>query len=78
MTVQEQPPLLELRELSGEEQEIWSQQFMKSVKADDATTPVHLWDERVWTIHHISTRRQSFQARYHHCPLDSLRGFLLR
>jgi hypothetical protein len=55
MTDQEQPPLSELRELSGEEQEIWSQQFMKSVKADDATTPVHLWDERVWKVHHIST-----------------------
>jgi len=78
MTDQEQPPLSELGEMSGEEQEIWSQQFMKSVKADDATTPVHLWDERVWSVHHISARRQSFQARYHHCPLDSFRGFLLR
>jgi hypothetical protein len=30
------------------ELEVWNQQYAKAVKADDAETPVHLWDNRVW------------------------------
>jgi hypothetical protein len=65
-------------ELSVEEQEIWSQQYLKSVKADDAATPVHLWNERVWKMKQVPSRYQLFQSRYGGCPLDSIRELLLR
>jgi phage terminase small subunit len=33
--------------LSDSELDVWEQQYSKSVKSDDAQTPVHLWDGRV-------------------------------
>jgi hypothetical protein len=36
--------------LMGSEREVWLQQYNKSVKADDTQSPVHLWDDRVWSL----------------------------
>lgn len=69
---------LEGRGLSTEEREIWLQQYAKSVKADNAVTPVHLWNEWVWHLHPKPYQVVAYQNKFHHCLLDSLRAFLLR
>jgi hypothetical protein len=60
------------------EREVWLQQYNKSVKADNAQTPCHLWDERVWSRAHSVAHRKVFMDRFNGCPLDSIRSFLLR
>jgi hypothetical protein len=49
----------------------------KAVKADDAKTPCHLWNERVWNVPHKRVQVLFFNNRFQKCPLDSLRTFLL-
>lgn len=29
---------------------VWEHQYAKTVKADDAEVPLHLWDARVWRV----------------------------
>jgi hypothetical protein len=64
--------------LSQTELEVWEQQFAKSVKADDAATPIHLWDMRVWRVSFHSAKVTAFHHRYGTCPLNSLRSLLLQ
>jgi hypothetical protein len=64
--------------LTSTKLEVWEQQFAKSVKADDATTPIHLWDMWVWRVGIQSDKVTAFQSRFNCCPLVSLRHFLLR
>jgi hypothetical protein len=64
--------------LSPEENEVWLQQYTKSVKADDAATPIHLWDERVWGGNSHEDSVLAFKASFNECPLSFLRLFLLR
>ena len=64
--------------LTSTELEVWEQQFAKSVKADDATTPIHLWDMQIWRVGIQSDKVTAFQSRFNCCPLVSLRHFLLR
>jgi hypothetical protein len=64
--------------LSTEEQEIWAQQYAKSVKADDAVVPIHLWVTWVWSRFPTLSGRHRFVDKYRHCPLVALRFFLLR
>lgn len=63
--------------LSPAELEVWQQQFSKSVKADDAATPVHLWDARVWRLRFCAKWLAAFRSRFNQCPLTSLRGLFL-
>jgi hypothetical protein len=82
------PPVLDSREsyareppmqsLSPEENEVWLQQYTKSVKADDTATPVHLWDERVWRGKSHLGSVLAFKGSFNKCPLSSLWLFLLR
>lgn len=60
------------------ELETWWHHQAKSVKADDAANPTHLWDDRVWRSPHDTEQRRQFTARYGRCALDTLRHFLLR
>lgn len=60
------------------ELEIWHQQYAKSIKADDAETPIHLWDNRVWTRPHNKGLVQAHKDKYNKYPLSSIRLFLLR
>jgi len=71
------PPPQNTLNLSSAELEVWQQQFAKSVKSDDAVTPVHLWDTRVWRVGVQPSRVERFKARYQCCPLTVLRKFLL-
>jgi hypothetical protein len=48
------------------------------VKADDAATPIPLWDERVWCGNSHEDSVLAFKASFNKCPLSSLRLFLLR
>jgi hypothetical protein len=64
--------------LSTAELEVWQQQFAKSVKADDAATPFHLWDTRVWSIGVKPSQVEKFKERFQCCPSTLLRKFLLR
>lgn len=60
------------------DREIWDQQYNKSVKADDAATPVHLWDGRIWQLSHCSRRVTAHRAKFHRCPLDAFRVLMLK
>jgi hypothetical protein len=66
------------RRLSQSELEIRHHQYAKSVKSDDAATPVHLWDNRVWKSPHDRAAVLHCHSRYGHCPLTTWRCFLLR
>jgi hypothetical protein len=57
---------------------MWEHQNSRSVKADDADIPVHLWDHRVWERPHDSVARRAFEAKFGRCPLEAIRAFLLR
>jgi len=63
----------------AKELEVWNQQFAKSIKADDAHTPVHLLNSRVFARPHNPLRVQRFQEKYAGCPLDAIHlGLLAR
>jgi len=64
--------------LTDIEREVWDQQYNKSVKADDALTPTHLWDCRIWCRPHDVGTLARFRERFQQDPLKSLRVFLLR
>lgn len=55
------------------------EEYRISTKADDAETPVELWDGRIWErFDWCSERRLRFRDRFQNCcPLDSIRAFLL-
>jgi hypothetical protein len=72
------PEDAQLSHLSSAELEVWQQQFAKSVKADDAEIPIHLWDTRVWRRGFNAAAVANFKRRYQCCPLTSLRQLLLR
>jgi hypothetical protein len=63
--------------LNATELEVWNQQYSKSVKADNAQTPIHLWDSRVWVLAHNGMQLQQYGERFAKCPLNALRGMLL-
>jgi hypothetical protein len=71
------------KELSGMDEhsevneEVWLQQFSKAVKSDDAATPTHLWNDRVWRRPHSKVQLGKFKKRYASCPLDVIRSCLL-
>ncbi len=58
---------------TSKSEENWEKAFAHAVKADDAEIPVHLWDNRVWRSWHNLDQRCEFEARYHRCPLITLR-----
>jgi hypothetical protein len=60
------------------EREIWLQQYNKSVKADDAHSPIHCWDDRVWGGGDYHMARAFFSEKHGTCPLNSIRKLLLR
>jgi hypothetical protein len=57
--------------------EAWWQQQAKSVKADDAANPTHLWDSRVWKLHHHEGLKRHHTQRFGLCPLESLWTWLI-
>ncbi len=63
--------------LTDIEREVWDQQYNKSVKADDALMPTHLWDSRIWCKPHDVGALARFRERFQQDPLNSLRVFLL-
>jgi hypothetical protein len=63
--------------LSSTEMEVWNQQYAKSVKADNAQTPVHLRDCRVWRLGFDASKCQEFVNKFQRCPLECLRILLL-
>jgi hypothetical protein len=63
--------------LTDIEREVWDQQYNKSVKADDALMPTHLWDSRIWCRPHDVGALARFRERFQQDPLNSLRVFLL-
>jgi len=67
----------DMMHLSSAELEVWQQQFSKSVKADHAATPVHLWDARVWRLGVQPKSVSAYQAKFQCCSLTSLHRFLL-
>ncbi len=56
---------------------MWEQQQSKSIKADDACNPVHLWNTRVWALPHDQILAERFQLRFGKCALDAIRERLL-
>lgn len=63
--------------LHATELEVWNQQYAKSVRADNAQTPIHLWDSQVWVLAYNNVQLQHYHARFAKCPLDAFRGMLL-
>jgi hypothetical protein len=64
--------------LAEAELEIWHQQYAKSVKSDDAATPIHLWDGRVWSLPHCLEHVNRFSERFGQSSLDSICKLLLQ
>jgi hypothetical protein len=56
---------------------VWQQQFAKSIKADDAITPIHLWDARVWRLKVCPENLGAFRSKFGICPLTSLQKLFL-
>jgi hypothetical protein len=54
--------------------------FVSAIKADDAKNPTYLWNERIWELgSHTPQRVALFKCnRKNQCPLDVIRGALLR
>jgi len=53
--------------------------FSIAVKADNAETPIFIWDNRIWGLgSHSPHQRQTFRDRFQgRCPLTALRSFAL-
>jgi len=73
--------ILPVPEVSGSltlsELEMWEHQHSKSVKADDASNPIQLWNDRVWSLPHDKVRAERFQQRFGRCALEAIRQRLL-
>lgn len=71
-------PAISMYEQLEEELE-QQEEYRVSTKADDAETPVDLWNERIWyRCQDAGGRRLVFLGRFSgRCPLDSIRRFLL-
>jgi hypothetical protein len=50
-----------------------------AVKADNASVPHHLWDDRIWRgVYHNKSLRRRFRRRFDkRCPLGSMRSWFL-
>jgi hypothetical protein len=47
--------------------------YEKAVKADYASLPIDLWNDRLWdSSNHSPTNKAAFTLQYHRCPLDYL------